>query len=154
MKLLFVLMVIVFSASLSYAAGIPACKDKKKTLEINSGMLLNYRDQMEAKFKARGYVEGIIVKVIEERQGHTHFEADLDGSLETTDDRIEIIYNTRFGALPDYSPGDSLVACGDFIVDPYSPLKAVLHWLHYSPKKNAHDDGYLAINGVVAGLRP
>ncbi|WP_253715987.1 DUF3465 domain-containing protein [Bdellovibrio bacteriovorus] len=144
---------ILLSASLSLAAGYPACKDKKRTLEFNQDMLLNYRDQMEPKFKTRGFIKGTLIKVIEDRQRHVHFEVDLDGDAETSDDRIEVIYNTSFGSLPDYGPGAEIIACGDFIVDPYSPLKAVLHWLHHSPKQKAHDDGYLVINGQVLGLR-
>jgi hypothetical protein len=147
---LFILFSLLSSAS--FGAGLPACKDKKKNLEINSDMLLNYRDQMEAKFKTRGYAKGVLVRVMEDRQGHVHLEMDFDENLQTADDRVEVVYNTEFGALPDARPGDQLVVCGDFIVDPYSPLKAVIHWLHFSPKKQAHDDGFLAINGVVYGL--
>lgn len=144
---------ILISASLGFGGGYPPCKDKKRTLDFNQDMLLNYRDQMEPKFKTRGFIKGTLMKVLEDRQRHVHFEVDFDGSTATEDDRIEVIYNTSFGSLPDHRPGDEIIACGDFIVDPYSPLKAVLHWLHYSPKQNAHEDGYLVINGQVSGLR-
>lgn len=148
------LIVLLLSTTAVFAAGVPVCKDKKQNLEFNSDMLLRYRDHMEPKFKTRGFVKATLVKVMEDRQGHVHFEGDIDGDLTTSDDRIEIIYNVKFGALPDHRPGDTLIACGDFIVDPYSEHKAVLHWLHYSPKRGAHDDGYLSINGVTVGLRP
>lgn len=148
------LMVFILSSLFSVAvfAKVPACMDKKERLEYNENRLLLYRDEMEAKFLARAFVKGIIVGIMEDRQKHVHFEVDLDEDLSTQNDRIEVIYNTKFGELPDNRPGDELIACGDFIVDPYSPFKAVIHWLHISPKKNNHDHGFLAINGQVTGL--
>ncbi|KHD88211.1 MAG: hypothetical protein OM95_10215 [Bdellovibrio sp. ArHS] len=121
-------------------------------MDFNESRLLVYRDEMEKKFTARAFIQGLIVGVMEDRQKHVHFEVDLDENFATTDDRIEVIYNTKFGPLPDFSAGDVLVACGDFVVDPYSPFKAVVHWLHMSPNLKTHEHGYLSINGVVTGL--
>ena len=141
----------VFLLSLRSQAGFPACMDKQERLELNMSQILNYRDQLENKFTARAYIKGIIVGVIENRQNHTHFEVDLDNNLESIDDRIEVIYSTKFGELPSYKTGDEIIACGDFIIDQYSPLKAVVHWLHLSPPGNKHEHGFLIINGIVAG---
>lgn len=126
--------------------------DKQERLEFNENQVLLWRDQLPSKQVARAYVRGIIVEVLEDRQNHVHFSVDFDKDLTTPDDRIEIIYNTKFGALPDYRVGDELIACGDFVVDPYSPLKAVIHWLHMSPKITSHEHGFLAINGIITGL--
>lgn len=130
---------------------VPACFDNKVRMEFNEGQVLAWRDVTERKFTARAFVRGILVAVIEDRQKHVHFEVDLDKNLETQDDRIEVIYNVKFGPLPPFQEGDALVMCGDYVTDPYSAHKAVIHWLHAAPKKSNHDHGYLMINESVAG---
>ncbi|UOF01738.1 hypothetical protein [Bdellovibrio reynosensis] len=149
MKYFIFLLITVFSFG-AFAA--PACMDRKDRLDYNESRLLLYRDEMEPKFTARAFIKGIIVGIIEDRQKHVHFEVDLDGDLATRDDRIEVIYNTKFGPVPENRPGDELIACGDFVADPYSPFKAVVHWLHMAPKKSNHDHGYMIINGQITGL--
>lgn len=148
---LFLLSFLLIISSPGFAK-LPACMDKKDRLEFNENKVLIWRDHLEKKETARAFVKGIIVRIMEDRQKHVHFEVDFDKDLSTKDDRIEVIYNTKFGPLPENRPGDEIIACGDFVADPYSPFKGVVHWLHMSPKKSAHDDGYLAINGVVTGL--
>lgn len=152
MKRLALLLCLLLAYSAPGFAKVPACMDKKERLEFNESQVLTWRDLMEKKFTARAFIKGVIVRIMEDRQKHVHFEVDLDADLSTNEDRIEVIYNTKFGPLPENRSGDELIACGDFVADPYSPFKAVIHWLHVSPKKSAHDDGYLAINGVVTGL--
>ncbi|MGE5086875.1 MAG: hypothetical protein ACM3MG_11285 [Bacillota bacterium] len=149
MKLLFT--TILLFGSFSFAGGYPACKDKNQLVDLSNDSIVKWRDNMPAKFLARAFVQAKIVGVLEDRQNHIHFEVDLDGDFSTTDDRLEVIYNTEFGAVPEFHQGDSLIACGDFIVDPYSPTKAVLHWVHKNPKNTGHDDGYLVINGILTG---
>ncbi len=142
---------VLFSSSVFAQTKAPACLDKKERMEFNDNRLLLYRDEMEMKFQARGFIKGTLIKVIEDRQNHVHFEVDLDEDLKTSDDRLEVIYNTKFGPLPEYNSGDEIIACGDFIVDSYSPNGAVLHWLHSSPDLKKHEHGYLMINGIIAG---
>lgn len=139
---------------ISFGSFAQTCFDKKNPLEINESQLLTYRDMTEHGFKARGHVEAIVVEQTENRQGHLHFIADLDENLATTDDRLEIIYNQQYGEIEKVLPGQKIRACGDFIVDQYSPTKAVLHWLHGNPnkKKNKHEDGFLFIDGQAFGL--
>jgi hypothetical protein len=142
------------SVSSSFAAKIPACMDRTERLEFNESKVLAWRDFTDNKFTGRALIRGFIVRLMEDRQNHVHFEVDFDGNLTTTDDRIEVVYSTKFGPVPDNRAGDELIACGDFVRDSYSPLKAVIHWLHRNPTKNgvrAHDHGYLIINGVLAG---
>jgi len=90
--------------------------------------------------------------MMENRQGHAHLEIDLDHNLATSDDRLEVIYNNKYGDLPDVQEGDKISACGDLIVDKHSPHKAIIHWLHKSPNLKSHDHGFLAINGIVFGI--
>lgn len=152
MKLITVfLFLVLFSNDLFAQTKAPACLDKKERMEFNDNRLLLYRDEMEKKFTARGFIKGTLISVIEDRQKHVHFEVDLDEDLQTTDDRLEVIYNTKFGPLPEFNAGDEIIACGDFVVDPYSPHGAVLHWLHSSPELKKHEHGYLMINGIIAG---
>lgn len=149
MKVLFT--AILLFSSLGFAGGYPACKDKNQQVDLSNDDIIKWRDNMEPKFLARAFVKTKIVGVLEDRQNHIHFEVDLDGDFSTSDDRLEVIYNTKFGAVPEFRQGDTLIACGDFIVDPYSPTKAVLHWVHKNPKDKGHDDGYLVINGTLTG---
>lgn len=129
----------------------PACLDNKKPMTYNHEKLLNLRESMPKKFTARAYVRGKIVRVMEDRQNHIHFEVDFDGDFQTSDDRLEVIYNRKFGPVPDFRSGESLIACGDFVIDPYSPTKAVVHWLHINPHQKGHDHGFLIINGILTG---
>lgn len=131
----------------------PACKDKKETLQIDNNAVLKYRDFMEKGFKVRALVSGIIVKEIENRQGHTHLEIDLDKDLNTTDDRIEAVFSNQYGTLPTIAGGEQTLICGDFIVDPFSPNKAIIHWLHSSPSVKKHDHGFMTINDVIYGIQ-
>lgn len=144
----------IILAVTTYSSWAQTCFDKKNILELNESQLLTYREMTEHGFKARGHVEAIVVEQTENRQGHLHFIADLDEDLKTLDDRLEIIYNQQYGEIDQVLPGQKFRACGDFIVDQYSPTKAVLHWLHGNPnkKKNKHEDGFLIIEGKAFGL--
>jgi hypothetical protein len=149
-----VFILISLSSAFSYAAKIPACMNRTERLGFNENQVLVWRDLTDNKFIGRALVRGFIVRVMEDRQNHIHFEIDFDGNFSTTDDRIEVVYSTKFGPVPDNRQGDELIACGDFVKDSYSPLKAVIHWLHKNPEKNgvkAHDHGFLIINGILAG---
>ena len=149
-----VFILISLSSVFSLAAKIPACMDRTERLDFNENKVLVWRDLTDNKFVGRALVRGLIVQVLEDRQKHVHFEVDFDGNFSTTDDRIEVVYSTKFGPVPENRRGDELIACGDFVKDSYSPLKAVIHWLHKNPDKNgvkAHDHGFLIINGILAG---
>lgn len=140
----------MFSANSALA--LPSCFDRKTRMDFNESQVLTWREFMENKFTARAFIKGLLVSLMEDRQKHIHLEVDLDEDLNTKDDRIEVIYNVKYGALPAFQPGDEVIACGDFVVDKYSPHGAVIHWLHLNPKKNGpHEDGFIAIRGQVAG---
>lgn len=153
LKLSLFIFITLFSV-FTNAAKIPACMDRTERLDFNENNVLVWRDLAANKFIGRALVRGLIVRVMEDRQNHVHFEVDFDGNFSTTDDRIEAVYSTKFGPVPENRIGDELIACGDFVKDSYSPLKAVIHWLHKNPNKNgvkAHDHGFLIINGILAG---
>ncbi|WII71675.1 hypothetical protein QJS83_14495 [Bdellovibrio sp. 22V] len=148
------LVTILFVLSTSSFASVktPACMDRKDRMTFNENKVLVYRNMMEKKFTARAFVKGAIVRLMEDRQKHIHFEVDFDKDFSTSDDRIEVIYNTKFGEIPDFRAGDEIIACGDFVADPYSPHKGVIHWVHMNPKKGGpHEHGFLIINGVLTG---
>ncbi len=145
-------LLLIFLSFLSLTTwAAPTCFDGQDPLEFNENKLLNYRDFTEKGFTARAFLKGTLVSVLEERQKHIHFEVDMDEDLSTLDDRIEVIYNIKFGEVPPFQIGSEVIACGDFVNDPYSPTKAVVHWLHKAPAKSRHDHGYLMIDGVRTG---
>ncbi len=146
-----ILFIIVTSLLGAASAGVPNCLNKKVSLDIDNHQAINLRDFMEQGFKTRALVDGTLVIVMANRQGHTHLEIDLDRNFETSDDRLEVIYNNEYGDLPELQVGDQVTACGDFIVDKHSPHKAIIHWLHKSPNLKSHDHGFLAINGTTFG---
>ncbi|HEY1078846.1 MAG TPA: DUF3465 domain-containing protein [Bdellovibrio sp.] len=148
---LFSAIVLLFS-SLSFAGPLPTCMDKQKNLDFNEAQVIDWIYSSKKKFMSRAFVRGILVNVLEDRQNHTHFEVDLDHDLRTTHDRIEIVYNVKFGPLPKYEFGDEVIACGDYITDPYSPVGAIIHWVHFAPKKT-HDHGFLIIGGKLLGQK-
>lgn len=152
MKKLIAILVILLMAFAEQAQAMPACMDKKTSLSLENTAPEKYKAFMEKGFKTRLLLKGIIVEQTENRQGHTHFTVDLDNDLSTSDDRVEAIYNNEYGELPTIKGGEETVLCGDFIVDPYSPQKAVIHWLHKSPSTKKHDHGFVAISGVTYGI--
>lgn len=156
MQLSFLVLSLLLFSNVTFAsANIPICKNRNEVLGFNNEQILNWRKTEKNKFLSRALIKGTIVGVIENRQGHIHFEVDFDNNPATKNDRVEVIYNVEFGDLPDFRNGDELIACGDFIIDAWSPLGAVVHWLHSNPNKNKnkHEDGFLVINGIVTGLK-
>jgi hypothetical protein len=151
MKKLSALLVILLIVLAEQVHAAPACMDKKTSLSIENTAPEKYIAFMEKGFKTRLLLKGVIVEQTENRQGHTHFIVDLDNNMSTTDDRVEAIYNNEYGDLPTIKGGEEAILCGDFIVDPYSPQKAVIHWLHKSPSIKKHDHGFVVINNVLYG---
>lgn len=128
------------------------CKRGDNVLPYNEGQVIEWlNSKSQKRLIDRAHVQGIIVRLIEDRQNHIHLEVDMDTDLNTKKDRVEIIFNTKFGSLPEFRPNDPIIACGDFIRDKYSPLKGVIHWLHLNPKNTRHEHGFLVINGVMTG---
>ena len=81
--------------------------------------------------------------------------------LQNQTDTIEVIYNNQFGAMPRLAPGQIVEACGDYITSnrpnghyPASPDGAILHWVHFNPADQGHEDGYVVVDGRLTGQTP
>ncbi len=134
------------------AQALPICYDKKRPLALSNSQVMNFKEFTEDDFEARAFVKGIIVSVVRDRKSHIHWEVDLDGDFSTVDDRVEVIYNVGFGPIPRFTNGRStILVCGDYITDPHSPMGAIIHWVHFSPKPSRHDHGFIVIDGVLTG---
>ncbi len=142
----------VFIVVSSTTSASPSCFDKKITLEIDNQKALNIKNSMEKGYKTRAFISGTIIQTIENRQGHSHFEIDLDTDPTTISDRVEAVFNNEYGPLPEVVGGEKVLLCGDFIIDQYSPFQAVIHWLHRSYNSKKHDHGFMIINDQVFGL--
>ena len=138
------------------AVEAPTCMSRSRALEIDNAQALNWKFNTANQFKARARIAGYISSVYTDRASHEHIQGRIgDGPNDT----IELIYNKEFGALPEnIRVGATFEACGDYITAfapsgryQASPDGAIIHWLHYSPRPQAHDHGYLTIDGVVYG---
>ncbi|MBY0471434.1 DUF3465 domain-containing protein [bacterium] len=156
--LLSVLVVLSVSTSSVFAATTPPpCLDKGKVLQIDNRQVLDWKVSTKNQFKARARVSGIIEEVYPNKNGHQHFSISIGNS---PDDLLEVIYNEDFGLLPRLSVGMQVEACGDYITStaqsgpyPPSPVGAIIHWVHMSPKPNKHESGYVLIDGNLYGGR-
>ena len=140
-----------------YAADpVPVCLAYGKPLAINNQQVLHWKRTTPNQFRERANIQGVIVEVYPDKNGHEHFAIQI-GKYE--EDRIEVIYNQDFGALPDRLQEGSLVqACGDYITStapsgpyPASPDGALVHWVHMNPSGRGHDPGFITIDGVLYG---
>lgn len=126
---------------------------------VNNAQVLQWKENTKSGYKARAFVEGIVVATLVDRGSHLHIEIDLSNASSSRSEHLEVIYNKQFGEVPQYRQGSLVQACGDYITstqrnggyDP-SPVGAIIHWIHMSPKPNNHPSGFLAIDGKVTGL--
>ncbi|MGK5084332.1 hypothetical protein WDW37_13630 [Bdellovibrionota bacterium FG-1] len=129
-------------------------------LPINNADVLKWKQATQNQFHARGHVQGNIVKVYPDRNGHDHFAIKIGPN---DADTVEIIYNQDFGTAPDTHSGVPVEACGDYItstapspgpngqVYPASPDGALVHWVHLAPPRSGHHSGFLMIGGILVG---
>jgi hypothetical protein len=130
------------------------------SLPINNDQVLGWKRQAVNQDLHRGHVQGSVVRVYPDRNGHEHFAIQVGPS---NSDTIEVIYNQDFGAVPDVKVGMPVEACGDYItsvgpspgpngqVYPASPDGALIHWVHMAPSSSGHHSGFLMINGTLTG---
>jgi hypothetical protein len=126
----------------------------------NNDQVLHWKVNSKNQFRDRARVQGKIVRVYPDRNGHEHFSIQI-GPQST--DTVEIVYNQQFGAVPDPQVGVEVEACGDYITStavspaprggsyPASPDGAIVHWVHFAPARSGHTSGYLVIGGVLTG---
>jgi hypothetical protein len=137
------------------AGDIPDCLDKDgSVLPVDNSDVSSWKTSEPNQYLARAHVQGTITRLYSPATGHDHFEITMsnDGG-----DTLEVVYNHGFGPLPQLSVGMNVEACGDFI-NSYaqaggyqaSPDGAIIHWVHASDN-DKHQDGFVAIDGVVYG---
>lgn len=134
----------------------PCMDEFRQPMEIDNNLPINLKFHTENRYEARVFVSGIFVKLNGSRNKHVKFEIDLDRDMSTLDDRLEIIYNEKYGSMPQIQAGVSVLACGDYITananeDGYeaSPQGAIVHWVHPSEFPKAHPHGFLVIDGSL-----
>ncbi|MBC7690562.1 MAG: DUF3465 domain-containing protein [Methylotenera sp.] len=152
-----VLLILVssFTSSLAFATdAIPNCMDQGNVLPINNPQVLVWKTTTANKWQVQTHVEGNVATVYPDRNGHGHFSIQI-GPNRT--DTLEVVYNQDFGSIPAIRVGEKVEACGVYITSiaadefPKSPDGAIIHWVHRNPKGRGHDDGYLAIDGILYG---
>ena len=133
----------------------PLCLSGRQSLPVDNDQVLSWKKTTANQFLGRAHVEGTLIEVYPDRNGHDHFKIQI-GPART--DTLEIIYNQEFGALPSMHPGMRIEACGDYITSiaqsgayPPSPDGAILHWVHKNPRGNGHDSGYVVVDGTLYG---
>ncbi len=149
-----VLVGLLFVATSSWATtDAPECMASGRALSIDNGQVLKWKESTPNQFLARAYVEGTVVTVYPDRNGHEHFAIRI-GNEPT--DMLEVVYNSEFGEMPTPTVGMKVEACGDYITStaqteayPPSPVGAIIHWVHKSPSK--HDSGFVMLDGVLYG---
>jgi hypothetical protein len=136
----------------------PPCLDHGKVLAVQNDSVRKWKTSTPNQFLARARVHGRISKLYVDKNGHNHFQIEMDAGKPDT---LEVIYNQDFGSLPKLAVGMEIEACGDYITSnaptpkyPASPDGAIIHWIHRSRDVKKHDSGYLQIDGSVYGNRP
>jgi hypothetical protein len=128
------------------------------TLTVNNDEVARWKHSTANQFHARTHVAGPITQIYPDRNGHEHFAIDL-GHGET----LEVVYNQDFGSVPATRVGMMVEACGDYITStgssadpngkiyPASPDGAIVHWVHFAPRRSGHHSGYLVVDGALTG---
>lgn len=150
------LTILFLSLFLSLSSYAQDCTDfNHKSINMNNEQVLVWKANTVNGYLNRGYVKGVITNIYR-NNGHSHFAIDID---RVKGGDIEIIYNDRFGALPELVVGNNVVACGDYITANKgsslpSPMGAIVHWVHYNPGDRdggKHPHGFVIINGKLYG---
>ncbi len=136
----------------------PLCMDRGKNLSLMNDTVRKWKTSTPNQFLARARVYGRVSALYVDKNGHNHFQIEMDAGKPET---LEIVYNQDFGRLPKIAVGMEVEACGDYITSnaptakyPASPDGAIIHWIHRSRDVNKHDSGYLQIDGSVYGNGP
>jgi hypothetical protein len=155
------------------SATLPDCPAYAKKLQYqgkpynlvsnNNSQVLGWKSAAQNQFEGRAHVQGAIVRVYPDRNGHHHFAIQIGPDA---GDTVEIVYNEDFGPTPPPAVGMQVEACGDYItsvgpssgpngeVYPASPDGALVHWVHMAPPRSNHTSGYLVLGGVLTGQEP
>lgn len=152
----FALLFAIANATVSIAADqAPECIAYGRNIPVNNQQVLHWKRTTSNQFRERARIQGVVVDVFPDKNGHEHFEINIGKHGE---DVIEVIYNQDFGAVPNVRVGMQVEACGDYITStapsgpyPASPSGAIIHWVHMNPKHRGHEAGYMMLDGVLYG---
>jgi hypothetical protein len=138
-------------------SAVPAIKCMKQSAPLNvmNEQVLTWKKSSPNQYKDRALVEGVITNPGGDQNDHAHFFIQIG---KTANDNLEVVYNKAFGALPALKTGSKIQACGDYITSnapaagyQASPAGAIIHWVHFNPKNQGHEHGYLLIDGKIYG---
>ncbi|MGZ3723371.1 MAG: hypothetical protein ACXVA9_10600 [Bdellovibrionales bacterium] len=154
MKPLAISLFLVFGWLAQAQETAPPCMARGQVLQVNNEQVIHFKSSTPNGYHDRGHVTGKVTQVFRDATGHNHFEITLAAAPATT---VEMVYDQKFGRLPNVNLGDAIEACGDYITSNdyfggYSPSPdgALVHWIHRADHPG-HDNGYIIINGTVYG---
>ena len=132
----------------------PVCVDDQgNILPLDDAQAIAYKTNTPNGSTSRVHASGPITKLYPNASGHNHFEISLGSE---SGDKLEVVYNISFGALPSLKLGMTVEVCGDFI-NSYAPENgyqaspdgAIIHWIHKTT--SSHPAGFTIVNGVLYG---
>ncbi len=154
MRVLFLSAVCAVSVQSFAVTTVPDCIAGGQIIAVNNTEALDWKTSKANQFHGRAHVAGKLQKIYGDHGGHHHFELLIGANA---GDTIEVVYNDAFGVLPTLTLGETVEACGDYIVSnapsgkyPASPDGALIHWVHKSPS-SSHESGYMVFDGVIVG---
>ena len=138
------------------ARATPVCTDfTGNPLKPDNQTVLRWKSSTPNQYLGRAEITGTVQAVYPIRNGHNHFQVKIGPGEKDT---LELVYNISFGPINDLVPGQTVVACGDYITsnaptsqyEP-SPDGAILHWIHRSPNPGKHPSGFLILDRTTYG---
>ncbi len=152
-------LVLLLVSSIAFAgSGLPICSDGKREIPVINTDVIQWKATTPNQYRARAHVRGTVTRMFPDRNGHTHFEIQMDAKTSGAAGLLEVVYNDEFGKLPVIEEKADIESCGVYITSnapteryPASPSGAIIHWIHINPSKRGEPDGYLAIQGKVYG---
>jgi hypothetical protein len=139
------------------ADALPQCVGSPQT---NNEQVLRWKESTQSGYTARAFVVGVLVGILTDQGSHLHLEVDLSNKSTARSEHLEFVYNKEFGEVPPLRIGMEIKACGDYITStqrnggyPPSPVGAIIHWIHMSPKPERHPSGFLVIDGKLTGQK-
>ena len=139
-------------------AVVPDCMDGNQEIYINNDHTLDLKRTTKNGAERRAYVSGRIEKMPWVRGSHTRFIIRIGNGQK---DIIEVVYNNKFGPMPQINPTSVIKVCGDFI-NAYakhngydaSPAGAIIHWVHFNPgtREMKHEHGFVMIDDKLVGF--
>ncbi|MEN9722832.1 MAG: hypothetical protein RJB38_818 [Pseudomonadota bacterium] len=141
---------VVGSPAQARLSEIPHCEGKNgQPLAVDNARVVQLKTTTPNQFLERARVEGRVIRLLQSRPSHEHFEIQIGSRPQDT---LEVVFNRDFGR-PAVKVGDDVEACGDYITSnaptqryQASPSGAIIHWVHENERGGAHPDGYVVVN--------